>query len=152
MKATHALTAENVLNYFNSPRANRRKGARVTVVNDATGNHFTFRFRRPVNKATGQEFTCVLVDLMTGTDNESSYSFIGTLRGDYVAVSPKAKTSKERADKAALVLNWTIKAAQGGDLKTVRCLHFGTCGRCGRTLSTPESVDQGLGPECVKHS
>jgi hypothetical protein len=26
--------------------------------------------------------------------------------------------------------------------------HEGCCGRCGRTLTTPESIDTGFGPEC----
>ena len=29
--------------------------------------------------------------------------------------------------------------------------HEGRCCRCGRVLSTPESCDRGIGPECWKH-
>ena len=32
----------------------------------------------------------------------------------------------------------------------MRVYHVGKCGRCGRTLSTPESILTGLGPECSK--
>ena len=28
--------------------------------------------------------------------------------------------------------------------------HMGRCGRCGRKLKDPDSVDRGLGPECAK--
>jgi hypothetical protein len=27
--------------------------------------------------------------------------------------------------------------------------HEGKCGRCGRTLTVPESIDRGIGPECA---
>jgi hypothetical protein len=28
--------------------------------------------------------------------------------------------------------------------------HEGRCGRCGRTLTVPESIESGIGPECAK--
>ena len=33
--------------------------------------------------------------------------------------------------------------------KTVEVWHEGICGRCGRKLTVPESVERGLGPECA---
>jgi hypothetical protein len=32
---------------------------------------------------------------------------------------------------------------------SVDVLHSGRCGRCGRTLTTPDSIERGLGPECA---
>jgi hypothetical protein len=28
--------------------------------------------------------------------------------------------------------------------------HEGRCGKCGRTLTVPDSIANGLGPECIK--
>ena len=144
----HALKAENILGFMNSPRAGRRKGATATLVNDATGNRITVRFRRP-NDKDGNPFKSVMVDLMTGSDNEESFSFIGTLNGDTVRISPKQRTNLQKAQLAGTILNWTIAHAAADDLRTVRVLHSGSCGRCGRKLTVPESIDTGLGPECA---
>jgi hypothetical protein len=29
--------------------------------------------------------------------------------------------------------------------------HEGRCGRCGRTLTVPESIESGFGPECINY-
>tara|TARA_B100000212_G_C27272776_1_gene489534 strand:- start:358 stop:813 length:456 start_codon:yes stop_codon:yes gene_type:complete len=142
---SHDLAPENVLHFMTSPREGRRKGATATIVNEATGNRITVRFRKP------KGFKAVLVDLMTGSDNEESFSFIGTLAGEQVRISPKQRTDAQKAHLAAKVINWTIAHAEADDLRTVRVLHSGSCGRCGRKLTVPESIDSGLGPECAKH-
>ena len=36
--------------------------------------------------------------------------------------------------------------------EALRVLHHGRCGRCGRKLTTPESIRLGLGPVCVTRS
>lgn len=35
-------------------------------------------------------------------------------------------------------------------LLCVEIWHEGKCGRCGRQLTVPESIESGFGPECVK--
>lgn len=30
--------------------------------------------------------------------------------------------------------------------------HYGTCCRCGRTLTDPKSIKRGIGPECIKYA
>ena len=148
---SHDLAAANVLSFMSSPRAGRRKGATATIVNEATGNRITVRFRRP-NDRNGNPFKAVLVDLMTGSDNTSDFTFLGTLKGENVIISPKSRVAGEKANMAGAVLNWTINHAAKDDLRTVRVLHSGSCGRCGRKLTVPESIDTGLGPECIKHA
>ena len=87
---------------------------------------------------------------MTGSDNEESFSLIGTLGSDdTVRISRACKADRLKADRAATILNWTIRNAKADNLRTVRCLHSGSCGRCGRKLTVPESIDTGLGPECA---
>ena len=70
--------------------------------------------------------------------------------GGVVAISRHAKAEAERSRKAKTILDWTFRAAEGGDLRTVRALHSGCCGRCGRKLTVPESIDTGLGPVCAR--
>lgn len=139
---SNELAPQNVIPFINAPREGRSKGCTLTVVNDATGGRVTVRFRKP------KGFKSVLVDVMVGSDNENDFAFAGTLRGTELKLSAKAKAPRERADFAKKVLDWTLRAAEAGDLKTVRCLHEGRCARCGRKLTVPESIDSGLGPEC----
>jgi hypothetical protein len=46
------------------------------------------------------------------------------------------KTLLESIAKGALPSGWEFR-------------HEGRCGRCGRTLTVPESIDSGFGPECI---
>jgi len=148
------LAPARILPFLNSPRPGRRKGATFTVVNEATGNRITLRTRKPKmtdkDKAAGRDENTlpVFVDVMDGCDNESHFSFVGTLRGGRLALSAKAKAKQADAKRAKVILDWTIAAAERENLRTVRVLHEGCCGRCGRKLTVPESIDTGLGPEC----
>ena len=42
------------------------------------------------------------------------------------------------------------KLSSESELKFCEVYHVGTCGRCGKKLTTPESILTGLGPECCK--
>lgn len=146
---TNSLSPAVVPMFIRATREGRAKGTTMTVVNDATGKRVTVRFRRP----KGFDKT-VLVDVMTGSDNESSFKFVGSvpLVGDLVYTESKwAKAPQEKADLARTILNWTFGAVKRGDLQTVRVLHEAVCARCGRKLTVPESIDSFMGPECRGH-
>lgn len=163
------LSPEGVLPFVNSPKPGRRKGATLTIVNDArdcepgdTSNRVTLRFRKPNNKdqrigrarKPNRWYGCpeqqlpVYVDVMDGCDNVDHYSFVGELVNGRLRVSNYAKAAKQYQHKAKTILDWTLGAASRGNLRTVRCLVSECCGRCGRKLSVPLSIDVGLGPEC----
>lgn len=44
---------------------------------------------------------------------------------------------------------WFGKTA-GQDLPECEVWHEGRCGRCGRKLTVPESIETGIGPDCAK--
>jgi len=150
---THlTLAADAVLTYVTHPKEGSRKGATLTVVNDVSGGRVTVRFRKP------KGFKAVLVDVMTGSDNESDYAFAGTLVGTELRISPKAKAPEAKAKVAKAILDWTFARVAGGHPLegaksdgtpfSVRCLHSGRCACCGRKLTVPSSLDKGVGPEC----
>jgi hypothetical protein len=91
------------------------------------------------------------VSVLTGADNESDYTFLGTifdgLRYRHGRRSPIAPTAP-----SARAFDWLVRRlSQKARLpEVVRVCHCGKCGRCGRTLTVPESVDTGFGPECAK--
>lgn len=135
------LADDALVGFINSVRTG--KGSKLTIINDATGNRITVRVRRP------PRWQLVLVDLMTGSDNEKSYTFVGSINKDGVyKPSSKSKAKKADKDRARTFLDWTLAASKHGNLRTVRVLHEGRCAHCNRTLTTPESIARGLGPVC----
>lgn len=60
----------------------------------------------------------------------------------------KAKITAEAPSVKGFVFFWNaIAAGKMPCSMTVR--HEGKCGRCGRKLTVPESIDRGIGPECA---
>jgi hypothetical protein len=119
--------------------------ALFTVQNTDTGNRFTFKVRKPDD--TKPHFVSVL----TGSDNESSYSFLGTVFDPCHYRHGRRSRISEDAPSAR-AFDWLFRQLSNGRPlpPQVRVCHCGKCGRCGKTLTVPESVDSGFGPECIK--
>lgn len=133
-----------VIPFINSARVGTN-GVTLVIVNDATGNHEYFRFRRT------DHIPYVLVDVVDSPSRDFRYA--GVLDEGSFRTTRYSKVRPENAEQARVILNWTLdRVVSGKDLKTVRCLHSGRCGRCGRKLLDPESLDRGLGPDCAKMS
>jgi hypothetical protein len=165
------LSADGVIPFVNSPKPGRKKGATLTIVNDArevgpddTSNRVTLRFRKPNNtdqflgrryyRKPNRWYGCpeqqlpVYVDVMDGCDNNINFAFVGELVNGTLRVSNGTEATNQFTHKSKTILDWTLAAARRGNLRTVRCLVSECCGRCGRKLSVPLSIDCGLGPEC----
>jgi len=124
-----------------------------TIQNDQTGNRFTFKvtkFTPPAQNSNPMWF----VKVMTGTDNESSYTFIGTIFNDgSFKFSQKSKIKSDAQSVKVFNWLWNKIRANGPDNQFepfVKFYHEGKCGRCGRTLTVPESITSGFGPECIQ--
>ena len=113
--------------------------ALFTVQNTDTGNRFTFKVRKPDD--TKPHFVSVL----TGSDNESSYSFLGTVFDPHHYRHGRRSRISEDAPSAR-AFDWLFRQLSTGRPlpPQVRVCH------CGKTLTVPESVDSGFGPECIK--
>lgn len=116
-----------------------------TLQSTRTGTHFTFRMRRAKDK---DDF--YFLDLLTGPSNESDFQYIGTLSG-----SPGQRISwkfKYPPESPALKgLEWfLLNLYNPTKLAQAEFYHESKCGRCGRTLTVPSSVETGIGPECAK--
>lgn len=154
MKQTHPHKIENAAHALEFALAGN---ARITVVSKKTGARFTYRIAKP-KKETDAGGVVIdhaaklsFVSLLNGPDNESSYSYMGIINeaNDFVI------TAKSRVQEAALSMRgfryvWG-KLIKGELPADIEFWHEGTCGRCGRTLTVPESIERGIGPECAKH-
>jgi len=116
--------------------------ARVTLVSEKTGARFTYRVRQP--KADGPHFVSVL----TGSDNDRDYAFLGTIfdRGVY-RHGRKSRIGEDSPSARAFTYAWDYLARSEAP-PFCQVWHEGTCGRCGRALTTPESLACGIGPKC----
>lgn len=114
--------------------------------------HYTFKTRF---KQGGDKFPdAYFVSLMTGMDNESSYSYLGMLNPETGIVRTTAKSCLGSGDLVVRLLNRAMAVIWAGDANPLtnagfNVCHAGKCGRCGRKLTNPESLATGIGPECA---
>lgn len=137
--------------------------ARFTVVSKRTGQRRTFRVRAnrdDPNRAPQGDLlrrpTMWFVDLLVGPSNEDDYRYVGYLRAINDLTLVYSQNKKGFALDAGRVVRWLAGYLNsvGSDLAQSRFLaecefwHEGRCGRCGRTLTDPESIKRGIGPVC----
>lgn len=121
--------------------------ATFTLRNPNSGNHVTYKVSAP--KKQDPKRPVYFVNLMTGRDNEKSYSFLGTLFGKF-NYQHSRKSILSPTDKKVEVFARFINFVENNTLPSqVEIWHEGSCGRCGRKLTNPASILSGIGPECA---
>jgi hypothetical protein len=119
--------------------------ATVTILNTKTGNRFTYNIKKL--KTSTDENPLFFVKVLTGPE---VYSFIGSMNKDKnYKHSQKSKINSEA--QSVKVFKYVLTKLTEDKLdECVEIWHEGKCGRCGRQLTVPESIETGLGPECIK--
>lgn len=121
--------------------------AHFTLVSERTGRRFTYRAR---TNAAGR---LIFVDLLTGSDNDNDYSFAGTVRSAdpyEFRYSDKSTIAPDAAGITAITWLFTRLRYERPITKGTQFWHDGHCARCGRRLTTPESIELGIGPVCAE--
>lgn len=120
--------------------------ARFTIKSKRTGDHFTYKVACPRDRKLEDGFR--FVSLLTGNpDDWHNWSYLGLLsEGKFV------RTGKSKADWSAPSMKafswfWQQLATELPD--QVELWHEGRCGKCGKTLTHPTSIETGLGPVCA---
>ena len=89
-----------------------------------------------------------LIELLTGSDNVSSYTGFGFVNDNgTIAVWNKHKGTKTLVWLAGFIANQF--SANKIDREGVELVVSRNCMRCNRKLTTPESIEAGYGPECI---
>jgi hypothetical protein len=121
--------------------------ATLTLSSQRTGNRYTYKINQAKDD-NGQPKAFWFVGLLTGPDNVNSYTYMGVLNGEFKLTS-KSRYSADSIPVRAFQFFWRhIDAGQLPPEMEIR--HEGSCGRCGRKLTVPASVDSGIGPECAR--
>lgn len=125
-------------------------GKAIFTVSNNKGEHYTFQITR--KEANGRYPETWFVALLTGPDNNTDYTYLGMLNpvGGTVSLTRNSRFDDRsvpvRVIRWALNIVWNKQSFPDG----YGIRHEGKCGRCGRRLTVPESIDSGIGPECAK--
>jgi hypothetical protein len=133
--------------------------ATITFKNAKSGTHLTYRLQR--SELTEAEIAqgkkpIYFVKLLTGSDNENDYTYIGIIAPDRyknnaLAFRTTGKSKLTMDSKPCMVLARAFEFFVSGKMPFgLEVWHEGRCGRCGRKLTTPESVERGFGPDCIQ--
>jgi len=109
-----------------------------TLTSKATGARFTYKV------TTKDDATVSFVSVLTGPD---TYTYAGSIFHD--AKDRFRTTAKSRigADApSARAIAWYLRNIGS---EAAEFHHEGKCGKCGRALTVPESIETGLGPVCA---
>lgn len=113
-----------------------------TVTSLDTGKHFTYRIIQPSPHQPH------FVSLLTGPNNEEDYTFIGTIfDGSIFRHSAKGGIGKDSVGVKGFEWLWRNLDKLPDN---VRLDNAGYCFRCGKLLTTSESIISGYGPTCQK--
>lgn len=127
-------------------------GRAVFTASNPQGDRFTFRVRRYIwKKRSLADF--LLGEVLTGSDNESSYTpMLAIDVGLLIPIVAPNAPLWIGGTKPEKILSWILKLIRNGEQPPTgyEIRHAGRCGRCGRLLTVPESIETGLGPECSK--
>lgn len=121
-------------------------GRAVFTVDNGKGTHYTFRIGRK------NDTQPLFVSLLTGPDNNNSFTYLGIFNPETNEIRLTAKSRYTDETLPVKVVRWAVKAVVTNKIPEGYAVqHAGKCCRCGRTLTTPESVNRGWGPECDKY-
>lgn len=118
-----------------------------TLRSNRTGMRFTYWMQAPKDLKEGERPTVWFVKLLIGPQNTTDYQYIGMVRNKRFTLTKASQLSGKAP--AVVAIEWTLKMLFEQIDPHVEIWHAGRCGRCGLTLTVPESIERGLGPKCA---
>ncbi len=119
------------------------------TVSNGAGNWYTFKVRRKEFENGVRYFA----KFMNGQDNEGSYAYLGMIDPEALTFRTTPASQNLAGSTPAKALAWALDVLAGrstGERQAAAEIMPSTrCCRCGRLLTTPDSVNAGIGPECA---
>lgn len=123
-----------------------------TIKSGQTGDHRTFRIRtqpEDADFAPGKR----IVGLLTGPDNEVSYTGFAFIDDDGIFVWSKKRGEGLWATYAEMLWSLALDGEKSPWTKKGYSLMVeGRCIKCNRLLTEPSSLETGVGPVCAGRS
>ena len=138
-ETTHIIAQDDALRFITAGNCT------FTLKSLITGRHITY-------KAVYSEYygkSRIYVKYLNGSDNETSYQHLCMIEKEgFPKLIKGGKVSPEQLSWKSFryVFNMLL---MGEFMTQLEIWHSGTCGRCGRKLTVPESIASGYGPECI---
>lgn len=132
-------TAEEFLDYTHGGNAT------VTLTSLKTDKYFTYTLTRSPWSCPGE--TSYFVWYM-GKNKKRSY--VGMINPKRYFRFTKRSMPRYYITSAAFVWIWRFITNMKRLPTTAALYRFNECGRCGKKLTTPESIKKGFGPCCIK--
>lgn len=111
-----------------------------TFLNTRSDNRFTFKVKKV------KDSDLYFVSVLTSPD---IYTYMGTISNGLYKHGRKSTIFNTA--QSVKVFEYVLKNLMKLSLPTfIEIWHEGKCGKCGRTLTVPDSIINGLGPECYK--
>ena len=117
-----------------------------TLRSAKSGTRYTYKIREGKKKVPTDP-SIFFVNLLTGPDNTSDYTYLGVIGNGGFRLTGKSKMKPDSGPVVAF--RWAYDCFAKGTLPaSLEVWHSGRCGRCGRLLTDAESIATGFGPEC----
>jgi len=117
-------------------------GRAVLTVSNNKGQHYTFQVKQAKD---WNQNTRYFVSLRTG----ENYTYLGMFSSDTLYPT---KASKMRKNSTPFkVFNFAVRIINGVQELPAgyKIQHEGKCGKCGKPLTNPVSIETGIGPTCA---
>jgi len=121
-----------------------------TLRSHRTGKRYTYKVTKAERRLRSESPDVYFVSLLTGPDNVGDFTYLGIIgTGNQFSTTAKSKMTRDSEPVKAITfcMNW-IKSHPEVHPE-LEIWHSGRCGRCGRRLTVPESIANGIGPECA---
>jgi hypothetical protein len=145
---THKLSPDKTLQFILAGHSI------FTIRKIETGGRFTYRVTVPEDQKVSPELatpSIYFVSVLTGSDNTSDYSYIGYIRNGKFTYGNKSRVGIQAPSVRVFDVVFNQLLMNSVLLTKIEIWHEGRCGRCGRTLTVPESIESGYGSECIKY-
>jgi len=114
-----------------------------SIKSQVTEKYYTFKVSKAKDKSN-----FFFVKLLTGSDNTSSYTYMGKISNGVFSLTSASHYKSDSIPVLAfeIFLKNLVKLEIHPQMTFY---HMGICGKCGRPLTVPESIERGIGPICV---
>jgi len=125
-------------------------GAALFTLDNGSGRHFTYKISKK-EPQPGRRYTdpSYFVGVLDGPE---SFSYMGLLNPRRGTITPTKGSKVSGQALSAVAIGWALRLIWAGKSLPApsKLLHAGKCGRCGRPLTDPISVQSGIGPDCAE--
>lgn len=124
-------------------------GKGIVTLQSPTGKHHTYEFRRPNDEDVFPKDTLFVYTLV----KDFTWMYVGMYSSSYKSFKLTRASRFRSSSPIVKGARYIVKLARNpGSIKEDRMqiYHEGTCSVCGRKLTSPKSIQTGMGPQCRK--